>query len=1196
MTTHPISLSSHPPQGANVTYNLKDKFFWCVFLNLARHNTYVVLRHISRLLEIPKIDNDEYIAQLKSSWKNATQTDLTKKAKLQDLIHKHFPFLEEAVYGEVRDEDRERRKQEKGGSSTGKNEKLRKATPEEQQNVQEDSRSFERWFELLFRFLEAQQQLRNYYSHHRHPKSPNDPVFDQSFIERLYDIFDASIRRVKEDFAANPAVDAHSSFDHLVRKGKKGIEKKGFRYKLCTKERTLTESGLLFFTALFLSKQDSMWMQKKVRGFKNAQEAYQQMTNEVFCRRRMLIPKLRLEATHTDVSIQFDMLNELIRCPKSLYDRLAEKDKKLFHVPVEDFDDDANNENPFQNKLLRHQNRFPYFALHFLDIHKILPTLRFQVDLGCYHFSIYDKKIGDQTEKRHLTRHLYGFERIQEFSTERQPEGWKKMVKDLDVCQTSDLPFISHTHPHYHLEQEKIGLRFIDPQTHPWPSLEVKPQSPKKDKYNAAFTADAFLSVHELLPMMFYYFLLRKQYGDNVQSIGQKLEGVLISKRRKIFSIYEEFAKGSLPQPSDFSSFEEWSKWLYREKEIHHGHLPQRLLEILKNDSPSPEVMAKKAKEKIAQLRQDTQQRIERFEEQREQKVRIGKRRAGVIQVGKLADWLVRDMMRFQPVLKDKNGQPLNNSKANSTEHQLLQRTFALFEGERHRLPAYFQQLHLINSENPHPFLAQTRWEEATNLLSLYHNYLKAKDAYLKSLSPDEWEKHQHFLLLKAPKTNRHSLVESWKKSFNFPRGLFTQAIKEWFDKKYQDTDLNRQIQALGEVGFTPKAIALYFKEIHEDDSQPFYALPFNVNHPQKPKDAEFLSKEDRVRLWQVRKQECKEMDKQKGKDYTPYQTTILQTFRSIRTCDTETQKAKIANLIQTLRPAIEYKEKAEQELKKDYPNWEEIKKDLQEGFQYAIPNFRAWQKFERELRMYQHQDMLIWWMCLEIIKQKQKQVEGLQTHALRLCELSFDDSNTSNNPLDQIQTMQIPLTAYVADKRGNVDTSQPILTCWIQEENTKLLKQGNFKRFVHDRRINGLLSFLNAPQGAEPILKKFRLERELELYQRHRLEVAQCCLELEEHLLTSTSALSADNFRIMLTQWSKAHPKLQDAIERLIAIRNAFFHNQYPMRSSLFENLETFDTDRESIPEKDGLNIAAQLSHVVKADYQRLLQELPPL
>lgn len=411
------------------TYNKDDKHFWAAFLNLARHNVYITINHINKLLEIREIDNDEKVLDIKALWQKGNK-DLNQKARLRELMTKHFPFLETAIYTKNK-EDKKEVKQEK----------------------QAEAQSLESLKDCLFLFLEKLQEARNYYSHYKYSESTKEPMLEEGLLEKMYNIFDDNIQLVIKDYQHNKDINPDEDFKHLDRKGQ-------FKYSFADNEGNITESGLLFFVSLFLEKKDAIWMQQKLRGFKDNRESKKKMTHEVFCRSRMLLPKLRLESTQTQDWILLDMLNELIRCPKSLYERLKGEDRKKFEVPFDSTDEDYDAEqDPFKNTLIRHQDRFPYFALRYFDYNEIFANLRFQIDLGTYHFSIYKKLIGGQKEDRHLTHKLYGFERIQEFAKQNRTDEWKALVKDLDTYETSNERYISETTPHYHLENQKIGIR-----------------------------------------------------------------------------------------------------------------------------------------------------------------------------------------------------------------------------------------------------------------------------------------------------------------------------------------------------------------------------------------------------------------------------------------------------------------------------------------------------------------------------------------------------------------------------------------------------------------------------------------------------------------------------------------------------------------------------------------------------------------
>lgn len=88
-------------KGEGIYYDIHDKPFWAAFFNLARHNVFITINHINQKLELPMIQNDEDLSQVKNFWKNGSiNTDLLKKGKLQELILKHFPFIQSVAYGE----------------------------------------------------------------------------------------------------------------------------------------------------------------------------------------------------------------------------------------------------------------------------------------------------------------------------------------------------------------------------------------------------------------------------------------------------------------------------------------------------------------------------------------------------------------------------------------------------------------------------------------------------------------------------------------------------------------------------------------------------------------------------------------------------------------------------------------------------------------------------------------------------------------------------------------------------------------------------------------------------------------------------------------------------------------------------------------------------------------------------------------
>ncbi len=1149
--------------GNNIRYQFKEKHFWAAFLNLARHNVYVTINHINSVCGWKELENDDQIAGIKATWtSDKVNKNLLLKAKLQDLILKHFPFVLPATIGYA--------SYLEYNNLGSDNDKKKKKGNSEKRSEQSEAFSYENITTVLFDLLAYLQENRNYFSHFKHAESQELPIPTNNLIERLYNIFEANIQLVKTDYKQNEKVDAHHSFKHLIRKDKNG-ERPDFKYKF-VKEDNINENGLLFFTSLFLQKKDAIWMQKKLYGFKGADEEWKKMTNEVFCRSRVLIPKLRLESQYDSHQMLLDMLNELARCPKALYDRLKTEDKERFKVKIEINDDDEqqepdNYEDPFKNTLIRHENRFPYFALRYFDLKEIFPKLRFQIDLGNYHFSIYDKMVGLQNEKRHLTRHLYGFDRIQNFSEANQPEKWKELVKDLDYFESSELPFISKSTPHYHFIQNKIGIKFTDG-TCKWPSLKVIDNTdPHKIKYryDEKLVADAFLSTHELLPMMFYHFLIKDNDGFGVED--------LINQTIKcIKKVYDLFAKNEINTITDLEK-------AINGTSLQVGHFPKSMLNILKEDDKK--YMPLEAKRKINELIQQTENRLTKLNDQFNKKIRPGKRGAGLLKPGIIADWLVNDFMRFQPVAYDKENKPMPKSKADSTEFQLLQRTFALYGGEKDRIPAYFNQCRLVNSENPHAFMTNFKWNEQPNILAFYYEYLKARKQFLEKLNCEKWREYQHFLLLKEPKTNRKTLVDGWTDGLNLPRGIFTEAIREWLLQNGTET-LTEFAQKTERNGFVARAVPLYLKETFDDEIQAFYNLPFNIENPKKSDASFFKTPDERITIWNERKQSIDKRKMEKAYE------SALQEVNDILNEKTRinVKKEKLSDYFNANNAPYKLKQQLN-----GFINFKKLEKDVSKWLKekWIIPylNFHSWQLFEKELRMCKNQDMLVWLMCLDLNKAG---VETLEIEGLKLKNINTNiDDGGSLNALNRETLMSQLFNVYPATDTGTVLTKEtPLLQVKVYEMHTKVLKQGNFKALMKDRRINSLFSFIDTEGLTEiPTISKKRLEFELGKYQTMRVDAFEITLDIEKELLLANDKFPANNFREMLFKWKETKPKseeLNNAVNVAIAIRNAISHNQYPFyNEEPFSEICKFNPGKSNVDEKDGLGIALQLSEELK-------------
>ena len=268
-------------------------------------------------------------------------------------------------------------------------------------------------------------------------------------------------------------------------------------------------------------------------------------------------------------------------------------------------------------------------------------------------------------------------------------------------------------------------------------------------------------------------------------------------------------------------------------------------------------------------------------------------------------------------------------------------------------------------------------------------------------------------------------------------------------------------------------------------------------------------------------------------------------------------------------------------ELFKNYPS-EKKKTDL------AYLDFLSWKKFERELRLIKNQDIVTWLMFKELFKTTT--VEELKIGEIHLRDIDTNTANEeSNNILNRIMPMKLPVKTYETDNKGNILKERPLATFYIEETETKVLKQGNFKVLAKDRRLNGLLSFAETTDidlEKNPITK-LSVDHELIKYQTTRISIFEMTLGLEKKLIDKYSTLPTDSFRNMLGSWLEDKTnsaELNNYVDCLITVRNAFAHNQYPMYNpKLFAEVKKFSLFPSSNTKKTELNIASQLLRIVE-------------
>jgi hypothetical protein len=1206
-------------KGAGITYTATDKEFLAASYGQAVHNVFLVFCHIAkRIGEEEPIEDGKLLDWFNPLYKKysnkESKVSVITRNRFFELINHHFPFLHII--------------QAAGKEGTSEN------------NLIDNAYHLKKLLELL-------RDFRNMNSHKIYKGSY--PAVDLKFIVWLEQIFDTNIRKVKEDFFGDNvrhdivfADQVELNFAHLRRlvkntdnnlldengKKRKSAPNKNFRYKFIEeKPDRLSKYGHLFFVSLFLEKKSAVLMQKRISGLKDGRETYAKMTSEVFCRTRILMPRIRLHSQREADALVLDMVNELAKAPYPFYDQLTEEGREPFLIESSDTQENDNDSEDRAEKLVkavRKENRFGYFALRYFDEVNAFKNLRFQIDLGSYHFHIYEATINGQQEPRHLVRRLLGFGKLNEYLPAKAPEKWKEKVKDLDYAETAETPFIRHTFPHYHLEENRIGIRFTDTPGKPyWPELETK-EGGAYPKYhraaNKADVAEAFLSTNELLPMAFCHYLY------SLTDEKEKTEKLVREKLYNFRKMLTELKNGELlNKVGSTNSEEEIFKVLQNNYQLSKYEVPERLIDFLK--STPRKRSFKKDFEKLECLLSETEKRQKWFKAAKEKKVTIGKAGQRELRAGDAAQWLVDDFMRFQPVskVKDDKGNIITDlkSKPNPKKYQMLQKSLAMYALEKENLPGLFMSCNLINAKNAHPFLQVVINKNPVDWMSFYEIYLQERNRYLVKCKQDAAAKksctvYYHFLKIKDNGNEAAKLYEGWSIQLMLPVGLFTTAITDWFNS-YASPALKTWYQEQDKKQTTERLIEKFLTLQIDDNFQPFYSeLPlmydaFKSFYCEAPIEFDAWRKKytggltlaQRTALhqseWNANYEANKNFmkDESNQADYQKKQKKIASIeidLNILRDSEAVINRFKADFSTENISAFIA-KSKKEWDSQKQFNKLREFILAPYLGRRNAIEDYRFMLNNEQLIRRIKAEDAVISFMIRHIVKECGVSITGADT-PLRLKEILPLGDTSGTGILNQVKELILPLDFYESAKTGEVITSNKLGSWVIYTDDTKIKKQGNFRKLAKDRRLNNLAQYLVLGDDKDTPVKihRKRLEHELDKYDLKRIEIIKIMHEIEQ-IIFDAGLFTVDkdgykNFREMVEEVTSILQLDTDTVNAMIALRNAILHNQYPVPADM-PGIKPYNPQTDEIDDKNGFLIASQFETYAEKLRDSLLNKI---
>lgn len=1127
------------------TPNLKPVF--SAYLNMARHNCYKSLLHVSKLMQISESNEEENITMF-SLWDKLVKGTPTEKLKIIQLLQKHFPMMQ-------------------GIFDIEKRTNISIAT-----NPKEIKRTLHAFFHVL-------NSLRNEYTHFS--PDPRNTTNDAVIIPYLYRCMDGAAREIKKRFSltikkaislnneessqihdVNKAVEyifqcdfRKAKVNDLDKNGKiktKMVDKEDYFYSLKESSETvqddaskkgnlrkkivLSDIGIIFFTCLFLEKRYIKNFLDAIKPWPNVfNEIQKKAVFEVFSVFHIHLHREKYDSCRPEYALGLDMLNELQKCPAELFDILSDKDRDRLSVDIH-----AQGDNIVQNdgvtvksgKVLmkRMRDRFAPFALQYIDRQNIFKDIRFMVHLGNYRFKFYKKRcLADDGEDtlRTLQKEINGFGRIQEIEMERKKNyssffkeattkvnEYNKNVQELKADTTDSAPYMTNSTAHYLFDGNRVGLRLFNSESDMKsfvPNVKIQGRPATKASEIKLLSPDAWISTYEL-PGMIFYLRLYKEYMGKTNGYPSA-EDILKSYIDAYHRIFDDIKNGT---------FKGWDDILYQP--LTKKDLPIKIKRYI--DQPNSTQSAyfhKKSRTRIKIMYYWTLRELKCFdtklEKMKSKDNKFKKKDYVDLRPGDIAKWLTRDILYFMEDFDEKG--TITSANFNS-----LRSALTLSDTSK-------EKVYGMISSFKHPFLAKAletydkeHNEECFRIFDFYRAYLTKRADYLKQIQKIKGNELLKLAFL-------HSTRKRWKdrgitaikdlamtyEQFELPRGIFTPLAKKILVEKCGlSLDTETEKKKLGMANL----INFYFESVLKDKNQDFYRWSRHY------KIFDLLetntSKNSQAHNFLLPEQLTTKMRKNK--------------------------EFEINNLIRNkAKKAIE----AEIKYKKNNPTYidyfnENFKSTTEVAKNILHNAYKNYDDNERILRRYAIQDRLMFLMAKDLLLG----IEGIGKGALRSFRLGDIMPNKDKTILDLL----VPFTVTL-----NIDG---ISVSIRQKDAIKIKRYGEFYRYNSDTRLKSLLPYLIHKVGNKAEINididREELEAELNQYDHERIEIMRKVQSLERSIIAKVGGEKnvekeiRENFNNLITQKGNIPYERQGKI--LVNIRNSFCHNEYAKDIDFPENI----------------------------------------
>jgi len=448
-----------------------DPQYFGGFLNMARLNVYNINNHLAAIFDLKPLPEE---GRIKDSF--LCNKEL-RNANWNGIYSKAFSFLPILKIF--------------NSESLPNSEKSEMLTP----GFGKDFPKMSDTLKIIFNEL---QQFRNDYSHYY--STGKGTVRKTTVSDEFAGFLNENFRRAIE-YSMEKFKDVYSADDFELASKKEMVH-----------GNTITTEGLVFFTSIFLEREYAFQFIGKVKGLKGTQYVSFRAFREVLMAFCVKLPHEKFKSDDFNQSFTLDIINELNRCPKSLYDIITEEERKKFRPQLDnekifnlinnstgELDlEEENYEDYIESltKRVRYENRFSYFALRFIDEFNLLGKYRFHIDLGKLLVNKYPKKLNNEEVTRKITENVKAFGRLNDFGDDNE------VLKKIDV-NNQQVDFDKFA-PHYNTTNNKIGL-LSKPAIARLRKVKTKEGVEKKNLFQPL--PEAFLSLPELQKVVLLEYL-----------------------------------------------------------------------------------------------------------------------------------------------------------------------------------------------------------------------------------------------------------------------------------------------------------------------------------------------------------------------------------------------------------------------------------------------------------------------------------------------------------------------------------------------------------------------------------------------------------------------------------------------------------------------------------------------------------------